>query len=114
MATMTDEEWCKLYENFETTDLLAAVDVLDGVRSALGDGPNFEPPELRTNLLKLHQMAMDVVNQRWTDRASEMFDLANDLDMEIFSVIEALEQIQAVLTKLTDLYPESLADNFED
>ena len=62
MPRMTDDEWQNLYENFETTDLLAAVDLLDEVRGILGDRPGWKPPELRTNLLKLHQLAMDVVN----------------------------------------------------
>ena len=106
---MTDEEWQHLYENFETTNLLAAVDALDGVRGVLGDGPNWEPPELRINLLKLHQLAMDVVNQGDKDQAQEMFDLANELDMEVFGLIESLEAIQSVLSALTELYPESLS-----
>ncbi|WP_299492836.1 transposase [Acaryochloris sp. IP29b_bin.137] len=109
MSQMTDEEWQHLYENFETTDLLAAVDHLDQVRGVLGDGPNWEPPEMRINLLKLHQLAMDVVNKGYKGQAQEMFDLANDLDMEVFGIIESLEAIQRVLTTLTDLYPESLS-----
>lgn len=112
MPQMTDEEWQNLYENFETTNLLAAVDLLDEARGILGDGPGWEPPEMRTNLLNLHQLAMDVVNQGDKDRAQEMFDLATDLDMEVFGLIEALEGIQRVLTTLTALYPESLS--YED
>lgn len=109
MPQMTDEEWQHLYENFETTDLLAAVDLLDEVRGVLGDGPNWEPPELRINLLNLHQLAMDVVNQGDKDRAQKMFDLANELDMEVFGLLESLESIQKVLSALTALYPESLS-----
>ena len=111
MSEMTDEEWQHLYENFETTDLLTAVDLIDEVRGVLGDGPNWEPPELRINLLKLHQLAMDVVNQGDKDHAQEMFDLANELDMEVFGLLESLEAIQRVLSQLTDLYPESLMYN---
>ena len=108
MAKMTDEEWQHLYENFETMDLLDAVSHIDAARSSLGDGPNFEPPELRTNLLKLHQMAMDVVNNGWTDKAYDMFMLAEDLDSEVFQTIENLEAVSKILSRLTDLFPESL------
>ena len=68
MAKVTEEEWQALYENFETTWLLSAVDQLDKVRGVLADGENWEPPEIRTNLLKLHQLAMDVVNKGWTSQ----------------------------------------------
>ena len=62
MSTMTDEEWQHLYENFETTALLSAVDAVDSLRDDLNDGEGCRPPELRTNLLKLHELAMAVVN----------------------------------------------------
>jgi len=83
MAKMSDDEWQKLYENFETTWLLSAVDHLDVVRGQLADGDHLEPPEIRTDLLKLHQLAMDVVNNGWTSEAKELFDMAGDLEMEI-------------------------------
>lgn len=112
MAKMTQDEWQHLYENFETSDLLTAVHLIDAARTSLGDGPNFEPPELRTNLLKLHQMAMDVVNNGWTDKAYDMFMLAEDLDSEVFQLTENLEAVSKILSKLNDLFPESLADEF--
>ena len=63
MAEVTEDELQHLYENFETTWLLSAVDKLDEVRSILLDGENLEPPEIRTALLKLHGLAMAVVNE---------------------------------------------------
>ena len=107
---MTEDEWQQLYEGFETTDLLTAVDQLDAVRNIVGDGENWEPPEIRTDLLKLHQLAMDVVNQGATSKAQEMFALADDIDSQVFDMLEALEAIQRTLQTLTRLYPESLAD----
>jgi hypothetical protein len=35
MSTMTEEEWQHLYENFETTALLSAVDAVDCLRDDL-------------------------------------------------------------------------------
>jgi hypothetical protein len=108
MAKMTDEEWQTLYENFETSRLLSAIDQLDKVRGVLADGDNWEPPAIRTELLKLHQLAMDVVNKGWTGQARELFELAGDLEMQVFDMVEALEDIEQTLNKLTDLFPESL------
>lgn len=111
MAKMTEEEWQNLYENFETTWLLDAVDHIDEARYHLGDGENWEPPQIRTDLLKMHEIAMDVVNNGWTGKAQELFDMACDLDMQIHSIIKELEAVQKTLDKLTDLYPESLLDD---
>ena len=77
---MTEEEWQHLYENFETTELLSAVDAVDCLRDDLNDGEGCRPPELRTNLLKLHELAMAVVNNGSRSQASKMFDLAMNLD----------------------------------
>ena len=51
---------------------------------------------------------MDIVNSGWTDKAQEFFDMASDLDDQLFDIIEALEFVQNTLNKLVDLYPESL------
>jgi hypothetical protein len=108
MAKMTQKEWENLYENFETTWLLDAVDHIDNARGYLGDGENWEPPQMRTDLLKLHQMAMDVVNNGWTSKARDFFDNAFDLEMQVSDLIEELETVQNTLNKLLDLYPKSL------
>ena len=109
MSTMTDEEWQHLYENFETTALLNAVDAVDSLRDDLNDGEGCRPPELRTNLLKLHELAMAVVNHGARSQATEMFDLAVDLDEQVSHMMNELEQIQDALAKLVALYPESLS-----
>lgn len=50
-------------ENFDTTTLLRAVDAVDELRDDLNDGEDGSPPQLRTDLLKLHQLAMAVFNE---------------------------------------------------
>ncbi len=50
---MTDEEWQALYKNFETMDLIYAVDHIDKLRSFLGDRANLQPPEIRDDMMKL-------------------------------------------------------------
>ena len=85
---MTEEERQHLYENFETTALLSAVDAVDCLRDDLNDGEGCRPPELRTDLLKLHELAMAVVNN---------------------GAMNELEQVQYTLAKLVALYPESLS-----
>ena len=109
MSTMTEEEWQHLYENFETTELLSAVDAVDCLRDDLNDGEGCRPPELRTNLLKLHELAMAVVNNGSRSQASKMFDLAMNLDEQVGHMMNELEQVQDTLAKLVALYPDSLS-----
>jgi hypothetical protein len=63
VSTMTEEEWQHLYKNFETAELLSAVDAVDCLRDDLNDGEGGRPLELRTNLLKLHELAMNLDEQ---------------------------------------------------
>ncbi len=73
---MNDQEWRKLHENFETTWLLDAVGHVDDLRGYLSDGEYGRPPEMRDDLLKLHGMAMDVVNNGWDTDLKKMAELA--------------------------------------
>lgn len=109
MTTMKDEEWQHLYENFETTDLLAAIDAVDRLRDDLNDRDDGAPPAIRDDLLKLHQLAMAVVNNGVRSHATKFFELAGDLDDQVSSMMESLEQIRDTLSQLMQLYPESLA-----
>jgi hypothetical protein len=63
VAELTEAEWERLGENFETASLLQAVDAVDTLRTQLSDGDGNRRPEIRDRLLKLHQLAMDVINR---------------------------------------------------
>jgi hypothetical protein len=106
---MTEEEWQHLYENFETTALLSAVDAVDCLRDDLNDGEGCRPPELRTDLLKLHELAMAVVNNGARGQASKMFDFGDELGRAGQPHMNELEPVQDTLAKLVALYPESLS-----
>ena len=58
---LTDDDREKLRE-FETEDLLLAVDHLDEMRGELGDD-GIRPPPIRMKLLELHQIAFDVIKR---------------------------------------------------
>lgn len=107
---MTDEEWQMLYENYETHWLLDAVDLVDSLRGHLGDGEHFQPPAIRTDLLKLHGLAMDVVNNGWDGQVKEMAELAAGLEEQTLDMKRALEALHQILSKLTQLLPESAFD----
>lgn len=111
MATeITDEEWETLAsEGFDTTALLRAVDVIDRMRGYLGDGENGEPPDLRTNVLHLHQLAMDVFNHDVRSPVGAMFEAAVDLEDQVEELMTWLTEVRETLSRLTELYPQSLS-----
>ena len=108
MAEISDEELEALQDGFDTYALLHAVDELDKMRGHLNDRESFNPPEIRHDLLKLHGLAMEVINEGSVSGAQEMFDLAHEIQDQLYDISEALEKIHDTLAKLTDLQPESL------
>jgi hypothetical protein len=107
--TMTDDEWQALYENSETQWLLDAIDDIDALRSHLSEDERDQPPAIRDKLFTLHQLTMTVVNEGSRSKVDELFDLAAELEDEVFEMIEALTRLQDTLTKLTDLRPATSA-----
>ena len=66
------------------------------------------PPQLRTDLLKLHQLAMAVINEGSRSQVAYLFELASDLDEQVSHMMTNLEVVQETLSRLTALYPDSL------
>ena len=114
MNRLSEKAHQKLYENFETTTLLDAVDHLDRLRSELADDEDFRPPTIRQDLLRLHQLAMDVVNSGYLSKGEELFNLAFDLEDQVFGLMENLEAIQDTLSALTRLAPDEDKDDDDD
>ena len=108
---MTDEQWQNLHGNYETRWLLQAVDQVDTLRTHLADGEHWQPPQIRTDLLKLHGMAMDVVNNGWDSQLGDMSELALELEEQAFEMMESLEAIYQALSKLIDLLA---VDDFDE
>jgi hypothetical protein len=95
---ITDEEWERLCdEDFETISLL---------RVAEGDEL---PPHVRTDLFELHGTAMAVINHGERSQVAKMFEQATELEMRIAGMMTQLRQVNQVLERLTNLYPESLS-----
>ena len=106
---ITDDEWDKLSpENFETHSLLRAVDAVAERRDDLDDGDHATLPQLRTDLLKLHQLAMAVINEGSRSQVADLFELAGDLDEQVSYMMTKLEAVQETLSRLTALHPDSL------
>lgn len=110
---MTEDEWQKLYENFETTWLLDAVGHIDTLRTHLSDRDIIRPPQMRDDMLELHRLAMGIVNNGWDGHLRQMAFLAVALEDQALDVMMAVEAIHKTLSKLLALLPEA-AFEFED
>lgn len=91
------------FEDFDTSLLLEALNTLDEVRGSLADGDDLTPPEIRTDLMKLHDIALDVFAYGGSGRSGEMFELAAELDLEIGIMVDDLKSIQEKLSELLEL-----------
>ncbi len=110
MSEMSNEDWEALHDNFDTSDLLSAVDCLDALREVLNDRERFQPPAIRGELLKLHGLAMKVIGEGALGGAREMFDIAEDLEAQVGEMMREIEQIGDTLETLISLRPKSLDD----
>ena len=72
-----------------------------------------KPSELRDKLLKLHGKAHNNINEYDCDTDLGMFDLAWEIEEDIFDAIRYLEDIQKMINDLTELCP-SEEDEWED
>jgi hypothetical protein len=75
----------------------------------LNDGDDGRPPDLRTDLLRLHQLAMAVFNEGARSQVGSMFEKAVELEDQVDDLIVILERVRETLSQLTALYPESLS-----
>lgn len=104
---MNEKEWETLHENFETASLLTAVGHVDALRDYLGDGEYGRPPSIRDDLLKLHTLTMDVVNNGWDNDLPQMAALAAGIEDEALDILHHAEDLLHILSKLTGLLPDS-------
>lgn len=108
-ARLTDEEWGELSpKSFDTRLLLLAIAVFDELRDEINHGQYTGPPQLQTELVKLHQLATAVIDHGSHGQVAELFQLAGKLDQQVSYLLIKLQEIQDALSRLTALYPDSL------
>lgn len=112
MASITEAEWQALEEGLDTAAILVTVDAIDQLRTELVNSGEGGLSAIRDELLQLHRLALAVHKSDASAKVSELFDLAQDLELQIGDWVDALGGIQATLSAITVLYPESLG--YED
>lgn len=92
-------------QDFDSHEILYAVDRLDDVRPILSDD-GYNPPEIRNQLLKLHSMVMQkgsVSGPEGRKRHSRILTLADEIEADVEQCIDNLEKISEVVGKLLSL-----------
>lgn len=94
----------KLQEEFDTTQILDAVDTIDEIRYRICD-----PEGMRDDLLRLHGLAHALINGDASNAAEEdgpIWELADDLEDQISDWIDKLRNLAHLLDQLVLLMPE--------
>ena len=68
---------------------------------------------MRHDLLNLHGLAMEPINEGFCSRGEEMVRLAGDLRSEINHLITLLEEVQTPLDQLLELVGDDLLSGYE-
>ncbi len=90
----------ELYNEFDSTTLLVAVEHLDKMRHHLADN-GYEPPEVRDDLLKLHRIVMESSNQA-RHSIEDVSDAVNAVEYCIDEIQEQAEKLKAILSDLNN------------
>ncbi len=99
------------FDEYESWSLLDAVDSLDNMRGILADGDGCRPPQLRIDLLKLHDLAMKVCNYTgYESSEQELFEAAMDIEDEVEELRNAAENTLDALRGITEANIEGSED----
>jgi hypothetical protein len=108
-GTLNSKKLEELQQNFDTTKILAAVDTIDEIRYRI-----CEPDGMRQDLLDLHSMAHTIINGDSTlnaPRGTCIWEVAQDLELEIDEFATKLSEIANLLVKLGELVPDDDDDD---
>ena len=105
-------------ETFDTERLLTAVDAVDQLRYALGDQeaePGFvpRPPELRENLMKLHELVFNEGFQVSREDLCKAAMLLEDIEADLYEIRQNAEQAEEVLRDLSRALPEISEEDYD-
>jgi hypothetical protein len=103
-GTLNSKKLEELQRNFDTTKILEAVDTIDEIRYRI-----CEPDGMRQDLLDLHAMAHSIINGDSTfnpPREPCIWEVAQDLELEIDEFATKLSEIANLLAQLGELVPD--------
>jgi len=109
---ISEDTYCDICDELVSHDILDAVDFLDEARPIISDD-GYRPPEIRCNLLILHGIAMDFLNNGHRNKAQAFFDLAEEISEELKIAQRGIESALEIIEKINAQFPEELIDEFD-
>lgn len=107
MIKLNEEGIEQLWQEYNTMEILDAVDELDKVRYVISDDYDFRPPEIRSQLLKIHTLAFKQLGEGFTlkdKEVEELSDLIDEVNMTVSDMIEQLRRIREALKPLEKMF----------
>ena len=108
MARVNRQVLERLRAEYDTRQILDAVDALDEIRSLVRDDDNVGPPEVRSDLLKLHGMAHNLINEGHSSLPDDedisvlAFDIEDTIDTIRDNAEKILDSLQPLMTLSAD------------
>lgn len=90
----------ELYNEFNSFDLLDAVGYLDKMRQYLADRVSYEPPQIREDLMKLHEMVMDASNGSNEYTIDDLTGQLGDIETDIYAIQEEADKMLRIFSDL--------------
>ncbi len=100
--------------DFDSMHLLEAVDHLDQIRYHVADDEDLRPPEVRQQLMELHQLIFGWMREgRTIPDEEQVWELIDEIESTVFPIVEHTDQIMTILHALEKMLPEP-DDEYED
>jgi hypothetical protein len=87
-------------DDFDSADLLTALDQLDSIRYNLAGEDDIGPPQVRTDLLELHQLILHLVTYSGNNNKEKILELLEDIQVVIGEIQESADSISDSLDDL--------------
>jgi hypothetical protein len=108
MKHISKETRNKIYNNFETQDILDAVGKVDNIRGHFNDRDVIKPPQIREDFIKLHDLFFN--GGYGCKDSPELWDFVYDLSDQICDIQENLDYMAKVISDLEGLAPDPDAE----
>ena len=107
---MNDFDEDEYDEDFESWDVLHAVDIFDNIRTIANDSDINRPPEFRIKLLELHGKAMNLQGSENKKELYQFWMEIEELSMDASHMYDHAEKLYDILSKLEGTISKKLGD----
>ncbi len=97
-------------QDFDSWDVLTAVDIFDAIRTTANDSDINRPPEFRIKLLELHEKAMNLQGSEDKKELYKFWIEIEELSMDASDMYNHAEKLYDILSNLEGNISKKLGD----